>query len=228
MSRGVRVQKMFDAIASKYDLMNRVMTMGQDQKWRKFVVKQADVTHGGKALDLATGTGDIAILLTETLRFSKVVGGDFSAGMLEEAKRRFPNKDIEWKQCDANDLPFDSNSFSAVTFGYLLRNVEDSVKVLKEVHRVLQPGGKVVCLDTTPPEKNIWYPLVKFYFNYGIPILGKLIARDENAYAYLTGSTMDFHSAEDLADCFKKAGFTKVEYQKFMLGTIAVHWGEKI
>jgi demethylmenaquinone methyltransferase/2-methoxy-6-polyprenyl-1,4-benzoquinol methylase len=147
--------------------------------------------------------------------------------MLMEAKKRFSDKQISWQACDANMLPFADDIFQSVTFGYLLRNVDDALRVLKEVRRVLRPGGKVVCLDTTPPTKNLLYPFVRFYFRYGIPILGKLIADDEAAYAYLTGSTMDFHNAEELAALFSDAGFIRVGYKKFMLGTIGVHWGEK-
>lgn len=227
MTKGPQVQKMFDNIAGKYDLMNRVMTMGQDQKWRRFVVGKTQVKKGDRALDLATGTGDIALMLSEVCGDDRVVGGDFSLGMLKEAKKRFENKKISWQACDANNLPFEDKSFDAVTFGYLLRNVDDSLKVLKEVYRVLKPGGRVVCLDTTPPAKNIYYPFVKMYFSMGIPVLGKIIARDESAYAYLTGSTMDFHDADTLADIFKEAGFNQVDYKKFMLGTIGVHWGVK-
>lgn len=228
MGKGPQVQKMFDSIATRYDLMNRVMTMGQDQKWRKFVVEKAQIEDGETVLDLATGTGDIAALIHSRSEKTLVVGGDFSLGMLFEAKKRFSSYDrIHWQACDANHLPFKDNSFSAVTFGYLLRNVDDSLVVLKEINRVLKPGGRIVCLDTTPPEKNIYYPFVKLYFKIGIPILGRLIAQDESAYAYLTGSTMDFHTAEKLADCFREAGFNRVDYKKFMLGTIGVHWGEK-
>lgn len=228
MSKGPGVQKMFDAIASRYDLMNRVMTLGQDQQWRKFVVGTAgDPGKGGRTLDLATGTGDIAALMAKTYPEAKVVGGDFSLNMLQEAKRRFTDRDIGWHACDANCLPFPDNSFTSVTFGYLLRNVDDAVRVLREVYRVLQPGGKVVCLDTTPPQKNLLYPLVQLYFRIGIPVLGKILADDAAAYAYLTGSTMDFYKAEDLAEVFRQAGFAGVGYRKFMLGTIGVHWGEK-
>lgn len=227
VTKGPQVQKMFDSIATRYDLMNRVMTMGQDQKWRRFVVEKTGVQKGQWALDLATGTGDIALMLGSVCGEDKVVGADFSLGMLSEAKRRFADTGISWQACDANNLPFEDNSFHAVTFGYLLRNVDDSVRVLKEVHRVLKPGGRAVCLDTTPPEKNLYYPFVKLYFSVGIPVLGRMIARDESAYAYLTGSTMDFHTADALADCFRQAGFNMVDYKKFMLGTIGVHWGEK-
>lgn len=227
MGKGPGVQKMFDDIAGRYDLMNRVMTFGQDQKWRRFVVESAGDIGAGATLDLATGTGDIAALLKETHPEAKVLGADFSLNMLKEAQRRFAGRNISWQACDANKLPFASNSFDALTFGYLLRNVDDASGVLSEVHRVLKPGGRVVCLDTTPPEKNLMYPLVRFHFRFGIPVLGKMIANDEAAYAYLTGSTMDFYSATELAELFSAAGFTSVGFKKFMFGTIGVHWGSK-
>ena len=218
---------MFDAIAGRYDLMNRVMTLGQDQRWRRFVVKTAGDPGVGCTLDLATGTGDIAALMSATHSRARIVGGDFSLNMLKEAKKRFADKDILWHACDANCLPFADGSFASVTFGYLLRNVDDAGQVLREVHRVLKPGGKVVCLDTTPPEKNVLYPLVRFYFRFGIPLMGKWLAADAAAYTYLTGSTMDFYNAAALAEMFAGAGFARVGYKKFMLGTIGVHWGEK-
>ena len=227
MTKGPGVQKMFDAIAARYDLMNRVMTLGQDQKWRKFVVEKAGDPGQGRTLDLATGTGDIAALLSATHPRALVVGGDFSLNMLRQARKRFADRNIIWHACDANCLPFADNSFASVTFGYLLRNVDDAGRVLREVYRVLQPGGKVVCLDTTPPERNLLYPLVRLYFRFGIPIMGKFLADDAAAYTYLTGSTMDFYSAQALTEVLRNAGFNHVACKKFMLGTIAVHWGEK-
>ncbi len=225
--KGPGVQRMFDAIATRYDLMNRVMTMGQDQKWRRFVVEQAGSIGDEQMLDLATGTGDIAALVKTTWPEARVTGGDFSSGMLLEAQKRFAGLDIDWQVCDANDLPYEDDTFKAVTFGYLLRNVDSSLRVLKEVHRVLRPGGRIVCLDTTPPEKNLLYPFIRMYFRWGIPLLGRMIADDEAAYAYLTGSTMGFHSAEELKELFMEAGFVDVGYKKFMMGTIGIHWGEK-
>ena len=227
VAKGPGVQKMFDAIADNYDLMNRVMTLGQDQKWRRFVVAAAGDPGRAPILDLATGTGDIAALMSVTYAGAMVWGGDFSLNMLKEAKKRFADKNIFWHACDANCLPFAECSFAAVTFGYLLRNVDDAEHVLREVYRVLQPGGKVVCLDTTPPEKGFLYPLLRLYLRFGIPIMGKLLANDAAAYSYLTGSTMDFYKAEELAAIFAAAGFQQVGYKKFMLGTIGVHWGEK-
>lgn len=219
---------MFDAIAGRYDLMNRVMTMGQDQKWRRFVIQMAGDPGNAPVLDLACGTGDIAALMCRMHPGSGVFGGDFSGNMLKTARRRFPELPISWQACDANRLPFAEGVFAAVTFGYLLRNVDDPLAVLQEVHRVLRPGGKVVCLDTTPPRRNLLYPFIRLYFRFGIPLLGKLIASDKAAYAYLTGSTMGFASAERLAEIFRQAGFSQVGYKKFMMGTIAVHWGSKV
>ena len=225
MSKGPGVQRMFDAIAGRYDLMNRTMTLGQDQRWRRFVVARAGDPGRGWVLDLATGTGDIAALLRRSYPEARVIGADFSRNMLAEARRRFSDLAIHWQVCDANGLPFADRVFEAVTFGYLLRNVDDSMRVMREVHRVLRPGGRVVCLDTTPPADNLLLPLLRLYFRYGIPLLGRMIARDASAYSYLTGSTMDFHDAETLAGIFRQAGFTDVGYRKFMMGTIGIHWG---
>ena len=218
---------MFDAIAGSYDLMNRVMTLGQDQRWRRFVVQKAEDPGQGWVLDLATGTGDIAALQQRSYPEARVVGSDFSRNMLEEARKRFASLPIHWQVGDANLLPFADNVFESVTFGYLLRNVDDSLRVLQEVRRVLKPGGRVVCLDTTPPARNALLPFVRFYFRFGIPLMGRLIARDAAAYSYLTGSTMDFYTAEELVALFQTAGFTDVGFRKFMLGTIGIHWGKK-
>jgi demethylmenaquinone methyltransferase / 2-methoxy-6-polyprenyl-1,4-benzoquinol methylase len=227
VAKGPAVQKMFDAIACRYDLMNRVMTMGQDQRWRRFVVEKAQVSGQVRVLDLATGTGDIAVLACRQCTTGMVIGADFSQNMLREAQKRFVDEPVSWQACDANCLPYQDQSFDAVTFGYLLRNVDDSLVVLREVFRVLKPGGRVVCLDTTPPDRSLTAPLVRMYFRFGIPLLGRMIARDKAAYAYLTGSTLEFHRAEALAALFREAGFGGVGYRKFMLGTIAVHWGSR-
>jgi demethylmenaquinone methyltransferase / 2-methoxy-6-polyprenyl-1,4-benzoquinol methylase len=227
VSKGQEVRDMFDAIAGRYDLMNRVMTMGQDQKWRRFVIEMAGEPGRGLVLDLACGTGDIAALMCRMHPEARVVGGDFSGNMLKTARRRFPELPINWQACDANRLPFADGVFTAVTFGYLLRNVDSPLAVLQEVHRVLRPGGRVVCLDTTPPLRNLLYPFIRLYFRFGIPLLGKMIASDKAAYAYLTGSTMGFAAADALAEVFRQAGFEQVGYKKFMMETIGVHWGSK-
>lgn len=227
MSKAAQVQAMFDGIAGRYDLLNRVMTWGQDQRWRRLVVAKAKVAGQGRVLDLATGTGDIAALFVQQAPQATIIGGDFSQNMLKEAKQRFAASPISWLACDANSLPFSANDFAAVTFGYLLRNVDDVPQVLSEIYRVLAPGGIIVSLDTTPPAKNILYPFIRAYLRWGIPLLGRMLASDEAAYSYLTGSTMGFYEAQALAQAFQQAGFTEVGYKKLMCGTIAVHWGRK-
>ncbi|MGI9536259.1 MAG: ubiquinone/menaquinone biosynthesis methyltransferase [Desulfocapsaceae bacterium] len=218
---------MFDAIADRYDLMNRVMTFGQDRRWREFVVVCGGEIGSGWVLDLACGTGEIAAQFKRSNPEAKVIGADFSRNMLIHASGDRSAADICFQACDANQLPYHDRVFQAVSFGYLLRNVDDSLTVLKEVYRVLSVGGRVVCLDTTPPAKNLLYPFIRIYLAVVIPLLGRLIARDQSAYAYLTGSTMDFHDAETLASLFQEAGFSDVSFKKFMFGTIAVHWGRK-
>ncbi|MEN8140651.1 MAG: bifunctional demethylmenaquinone methyltransferase/2-methoxy-6-polyprenyl-1,4-benzoquinol methylase UbiE [Thermodesulfobacteriota bacterium] len=229
MAKGHEVQAMFDSIAGRYDLLNRVMTLGQDQRWRRFVVdKVGDPGPEAWLLDLATGTGDIAALFSEKYPDAQIIGADFSQNMLQEAKRRMGARPINWQACDANQLPFADNSLRAVTFGYLLRNVADVAQVLTEINRVLVPGGIVVSLDTTPPAKNILYPFIRAYLRWGIPLLGRVLALDQGAYSYLTQSTMEFYGAEALAGIFQEAGFADVAHKRFMAGTIAVHWGRKV
>ena len=227
MSKGPGVEKMFDAIADRYDLMNRVMTFGQDRRWKDFVVDRGGEIFNDWVLDLACGTGEIAAQFRSSNPEARIVGADFSRNMLIRAQQDLSSDSIRFQACDANHLPYRDGVFRAVSFGYLLRNVDDSLIVLKEVYRVLSDGGRVICLDTTPPSKNLLYPFIRLYLAVVIPLLGKLIARDQSAYAYLTGSTMEFHDADTLAGLFEEAGFNHVSYKKFMFGTIAVHWGTK-
>ena len=227
MSKGPGVEKMFDAIADRYDLMNRVMTFGQDRRWKDFVVDRGGEIADGWVLDLACGTGEIAARFRRKNPESRIVGADFSRNMLIRAQKNLSSYSIRFQACDANHLPYRDGVLRAVSFGYLLRNVDDALIVLKEVYRVLSAGGRVICLDTTPPARNLLYPFIRLYLGIVIPLLGKFIARDQSAYAYLTGSTMEFHDADTLARLFEKAGFNQVAYKKFMFGTIAVHWGTK-
>jgi len=224
--KGAQVQSMFDRIAPRYDLMNKLMTFGQDQRWRRFVVDKAAVEAGNAFLDLASGTGDIAFEIRRRNLEAEITAGDFSQGMLEMGKTRPQGETLSWVQCDAMSLPFAEEHFDGVTFGYLLRNVENIPKALQEVRRVLKPGGRVVCLDTTPP-RGFFKPFINAYLKLALPILGKLIAGDASAYSYLSQSTLTFETPQDLQAAFEEAGFTRVKYRTFMMGSIAVHWGEK-
>lgn len=225
--RAVYVQSMFDRIAARYNLMNRLMTFGQDMRWRRFVIRQAKLKPGDKLLDLATGTGDIAF---EALRQSpgvQAVGGDFSLGMMIVGQHQLLGSKVGWSGADALNLPFPDNTFDAVTAGYLIRNVIDIPRAFAEQMRVLKPGGRVVILDTSPPPKNLLRPFILFHLRYVIPLLGKLVSGNPDAYQYLPESTQAFKTPDELADVMRTAGFQNVGYKRFMFGTMAVHWGEK-
>lgn len=223
---GTQIAAMFDRLAPRYNLMNRVMTMGQDQRWRRFLVKQAHIQPGAKVLDLASGTGDIALEIVKTHPDTQVTAGDFSEGMMDWGKQRPDGDKVEWVVCDAMNMPFEDNTFDCVVFGYLLRNVESIPQTLSEIKRVLKPGGRVVCLDTTPPRKNLLYPFLQTYLKYGLPVMGRLLAGNAGSYAYLSQSTMAFENPEALRKHFADAGFINIDYKTFMFHTIAIHWAE--
>jgi demethylmenaquinone methyltransferase/2-methoxy-6-polyprenyl-1,4-benzoquinol methylase len=225
--RAAYVQNMFDRIAARYDVMNRVMTFGQDQRWRRFVIKQAQLPARGSLLDLATGTGDIAFAARAAHADAHVVGADFSLGMMLVGKRRPTGNAIEWSAADALNLPFPAESFDALTAGYLMRNVIDIPRAFAEQRRVLKPGGRVVILDTAPPPNNLLRPFILFYLKVVIPTLGRLISGNADAYEYLPESTQKFKTPDELAALMRAAGFVDVAYKTFMFGTMAVHWGVK-
>ncbi len=225
--QGARIQKMFDGLAANYDLMNRIMTMGQDQRWRRYVVDQADLKDNSTVLDLAAGTGDIAFEVRRRFDGATVVAGDFSLGMMAYGTQRKGGDRVHWVACDALALPFADNSFDAVVFGYLLRNVTNIQTALNEIRRVLKPGGKAVCLDTTPPPPGLLRPFIKTYLNVGLPLLGRALGTDPSAYAYLSNSTQHFETAQALAIHFEEARFEQVAFRHFLFKTIAVHWATK-
>lgn len=221
------VQGMFDRIAARYNLMNRLMTFGQDMRWRRFVVQQAKLKPGSKLLDLATGTGDIAFEAVRQVPGAQVVGGDFSLGMMIVGQHQPLGDRVEWSGTDALNLPFPDNTFDAVTAGYLIRNVIDIPRAFAEQWRVLKPGGRVVILDTTPPPKNLLRPFILIHLRFVIPLLGRLVSGNPDAYKYLPESTQAFKTPDELAALMRNSGFENVAYKRFMLNTMAVHWGEK-
>lgn len=223
------VQKMFGRVAKRYNILNRVMTFGQDMRWRRFVVKQAKVPSGGALLDLATGTGDIAFEALNTVPNATVVGADFALPMMEVGQTLPLGKRVHWTAADALELPYASSTFDAVVSGYLMRNVIDIPRTLSEQKRVLRPGGRIVILETTPPPNNIFKPFILIHLKYGIPLLGRLIGGKSaaDAYKYLPESTQAFKNPEELAVLMRQAGYVNVVYRTFMFGTMAVHTGEK-
>jgi demethylmenaquinone methyltransferase/2-methoxy-6-polyprenyl-1,4-benzoquinol methylase len=176
-------------------------------------------------LDIGTGTGDLAI---EALKHDKrllAVGADFTPEMMMVGRDRQDGESVLWLITDALNLPFGSESFDAVVSGYLLRNVVDVERALVEQYRVLKPDGPMVCLDTTPPPKDLWHLPIRLYLRLVIPIIGGWVAGDIKTYRYLPESTNHFVKAPELAECICKVGFRKVGFRSFMGGTMAIHWG---
>jgi len=228
MKKRNNIKNMFDQISPRYVLMNKLMTFGQDRYWRKQLIKFAGIKDGDRLLDVATGTGDVIIEgFEQNIQLKDSVGLDFSAGMLSVAKSRLDILQIQWMQADALELPFKNSKFNAVTSAYLMRNAINIKTALTEQFRVLKPGGKIACLDTTPPRKTLISPLIDFYFLKIIPLLGALIASSKAAYTYLPETTKNFKTADELKMMMVQAGFQDVSYKKYMFGTIAIHWGIK-
>jgi len=222
--RASYVQNMFTRIARRYDLMNRIMTGGQDVRWRKQVIKLARLKPNARLLDLGTGTGDLAREALGQFPQARVTAADFTLEMMRVGQRR---SSLDFSSADALCLPFTDSLFDAVVSGFLMRNVIDLQKALQEQYRVLKKGGRIVILDTTRPKKNLLSPFIWLHMHVIIPLLGRLLTGNSDAYRYLPETTEGFVTAENLAARMAAAGFKKINYQRFMFGTIAIHWGEK-
>jgi demethylmenaquinone methyltransferase/2-methoxy-6-polyprenyl-1,4-benzoquinol methylase len=227
--RAAYVQTMFDRIAGRYDVMNRLMTAGQDVTWRRYVIQKANVPPNGRLLDIATGTGDIAYEGVVQQPSIQTVGADFSLGMMQAGRRDYAErrKVIKWTGADALALPFADRYFDASVSGFLMRNVIDVAGAFAEQFRVLKPGGRCVVLESSPPKDNLLKPFILAHLNYIIPTVGKLVAGESDAYQYLPESTQAFRDPDDLAQIMREAGFVIVSYKLFMFGTVAVHFGVK-
>lgn len=228
--RSAYVQGMFDRIAQRYDLINRIISGGQDLRWRRIVVERAALPPQGSLLDIAAGTGDIAFEALKTAPAARVVGADFALGMMQVGKRRSPyGQRVVWTGADAMRLPFADACFDAVVSGYLMRNVVDISQALAEQWRVLKPAGRIVILDTSPPPDSLLKPLIMLHLKYGIPLVGRLVGGKAagDAYRYLPESTQAFKTPLELARLVEAAGFADVDFKTLMFGAMAVHWGIK-
>jgi demethylmenaquinone methyltransferase/2-methoxy-6-polyprenyl-1,4-benzoquinol methylase len=214
------VRGMFDRIAPVYDLMNRVMTVGLDQRWRRLAVREV-VWPGDRVLDACCGTGDLAVEAER--RGGRVVGLDFSPRMLERARRK--SGTIEWVQGDALALPFAVGAFDAATVGFGVRNLEDLESGLRELARVLRPGGKVAVLEITRP-RGILRPFFRLWFDVLVPLAGKVLPGGK-AYTYLPASVRRFPGPEDLSALMGRSGFGSVHYRLLGGGTVALHIGAR-
>ena len=217
-----QVRAMFDRIAGVYDVMNSVMTAGMHHRWRRRAVDLAAVESGDEALDVATGTGDLAVELAS--RGARVIASDFSEEMLSRARAKQPA--ITWEWANAQDLPYESNRFAAATVGFGARNFSDLALGVSEMARVVRPGGRVVILEITTPQKP---PLSKFFsvwFDHVVPKLGRL-AGDPDAYTYLPNSVKRFPGPEGLAGLMAAAGLRDIRWILTAGGIIAIHVGTK-
>jgi demethylmenaquinone methyltransferase/2-methoxy-6-polyprenyl-1,4-benzoquinol methylase len=211
------VRAMFDRIAGVYDVMNTVMTAGLHHRWRERAVDLARVGPGSVALDVATGTGDLAIELAS--RGADVVGSDFSEGMLSRAREKAPG--IRWEQADAMALPYDDASFDAATVGFGARNFGDLDRGLREMVRVVRPGGRVVVLEITSPTKPPLSTFFSLWFDRIVPLLGRF----DEAYTYLPSSVKRFPAPSALAGSLAAAGCARVGWLLTAGGIIAIHFG---
>jgi demethylmenaquinone methyltransferase / 2-methoxy-6-polyprenyl-1,4-benzoquinol methylase len=213
------VRTMFDRIAPVYDVMNRVMTVGLDQRWRRLCVRET-VSAGDRVLDACCGTGDLA-LAARKAGAGEVVGLDFSERMLERARRKDPA--VEWIQGDLLSLPFDDASFDVATVGFGVRNVADLERGLAELRRVLRPGGRVGILEITKP-KGPFRLFYKLWFDVLIPLAGKILPGGK-AYTYLPASVRRFPGPGELVELMRAHGFEDVAYRRVGGGIVALHTG---
>ena len=213
------VRRMFDRIAPVYDAMNHVMTAGLDRRWRRITIDET-VQSDDRVLDACCGTGDLAI--AARARGADVVGLDFSERMLERARRKEPQ--IDWVRGDVLALPFDEGSFDAVTVGFGVRNVEDLEAGLRELRRMLRPGGRLGILEITTPRGRL-APFYRVWFDRIVPLLGKVLPGGA-AYTYLPASVRRFPGPDDLAALLERTGFADVRYRLFAGGIVALHVAE--
>jgi demethylmenaquinone methyltransferase/2-methoxy-6-polyprenyl-1,4-benzoquinol methylase len=212
------VRTMFDRIAPVYDVMNRLMTMGLDLRWRRLTA-QAVVRPGDRVLDACCGTGDLALAARKA--GGVVTGLDFSTAMLERARRK--SKSIEWVEGDLLALPFENGSFEAATVGFGVRNVADLERALVELRRVLAAGGRLAILEITTP-RGLLAPFYRIWFDRVVPLLGKLL-KGGAAYSYLPASVRRFPGPGELATLMLEAGFDGVEWRTYAGGIVALHIG---
>jgi demethylmenaquinone methyltransferase / 2-methoxy-6-polyprenyl-1,4-benzoquinol methylase len=229
------VRDMFDRIVDRYDLMNRLMTGGRDIAWRRLAVREAlrgRVRETCHVLDVATGTGDLAIALRDS-RAGSVVGLDFSTLMLAEAARKdagageTARRPVTWLEGDAMALPFTNESFEVVTVAFGLRNMPSYSGALREMARVLRPNGTLVCLETTSFRLPILKDVFNWYFSRVVPVLGRLLTGESDAYRYLPASAAAFPDADSLGRLMLHSGFARVRYRRLGLGTVALHVATK-
>ncbi|MBA6155945.1 bifunctional demethylmenaquinone methyltransferase/2-methoxy-6-polyprenyl-1,4-benzoquinol methylase UbiE [Tenacibaculum sp. S7007] len=225
-----QVAKMFDNISEDYDGLNRVISLGIDVSWRKKVVKLVGENKPQQILDIATGTGDLALMMSD-LNPTKIVGLDISEGMLEVGKQKVARANlsdkIEMIVGDSENIPFEDNTFDAITVSFGVRNFENLDKGLTEIFRVLKPGGKFVVLETSNPTKFPFKQGYKFYTNFILPVIGKIFSKDKVAYSYLSESANYFPFGEAFNNILQKNGFKNAKNLPVTFGVASIYTATK-
>jgi demethylmenaquinone methyltransferase/2-methoxy-6-polyprenyl-1,4-benzoquinol methylase len=223
--KAARVRQMFTAISPRYDLMNRLMTGGRDQAWRRRAARMAAVAPGGLVLDVATGTADLAQAFLDETGARAVVGLDFVEPMLRQARAKLAGRPVHFVAGDALALPFPDGAFACVASAFLLRNLADLEAGLREMRRVTAPGGSVVALEITRPALPGWREAFQLYFRHVVPALGALVAGNRAAYTYLPQSVERFVRPAELARLMAGVGLADVRVARVGLGTVTIHAG---
>jgi len=225
-----QVATMFDNISKNYDGLNRVISFGIDVSWRKKVVKLVSKNNPQQILDIATGTGDLALMMSQ-LNPKKIIGLDISEGMLEVGKQKITKanltEQIEMVVGDSENMPFDDNTFDAITVSFGVRNFANLDKGLTEIRRVLKPNGTFVILETSNPTKFPFKQGYKFYTSFILPIIGKIFSKDKIAYSYLCESANSFPFGDALDNILKKNGFINTEYKPVTFGVATIYSATK-
>jgi demethylmenaquinone methyltransferase/2-methoxy-6-polyprenyl-1,4-benzoquinol methylase len=225
-----QVTQMFDTISGNYDGLNRIITLGIDVKWRKKVVALVAATNPDSILDIATGTGDLAILMATTSA-KKIIGLDLSVGMLDVGKKKIESKNLDSKiemvVGDSENIPYANDYFDAITVSFGIRNFETLEKGLAEIYRVLKPNGILVILETSVPTKFPFKQGYSFYTKFMLPIIGKIFSKDNNAYGYLSESAANFPFGEALNNILQKVSFTECKALPQTFGVATIYTATK-
>lgn len=230
-SKKEQVSKMFDNIAPKYDLLNRVLSLGIDTIWRKKMIEKIQSLNPKQVLDVATGTGDVALEAQKRLQTDFITGVDISHEMLEVGRKKIEKKGlsdtIRLDLGDSENLPYDDNSFDAVTVAFGVRNFENLEKGMREMNRVLRPGGKLVVLEFSRPTMFPFKQGYNFYFKNILPTIGKLTSKDQRAYTYLYESVQAFPDGDDFLSVMNNTGYSSPDLERLTLGICTLYTGVK-
>ncbi len=230
--KGRHVRQMFDDIAGRYDLLNRVLSFGIDRRWRRFAVSQLKVPKNGRVLDIATGTCDVALeVAAQTDPSVTIIGEDFTQGMLVKGQEKLKTSPygsrISLVNAPCEEIPHPDATFDGITIAFGIRNVVDRQAGLREMYRVLKPGGRVVILEFSNPRSQLFRRLYYFYFQKVLPAIGGFLSK-RSAYQYLPDSVLEFPAREEFRQMMAQAGFSRLQHADLTFGIATVYVGDKL